>query len=177
MRAIEFDAFGDPSVLQLVKAPNPGIDEKAGGNADVRRGQSWRQGVRVRSWSRLCDAALGQGRRHRRACLCRQSANLQRSVEPPDNLRGRIFGGAGPAPTETGSSLGGTVIPLPVVSRDRAHQEESKNDRDVPHQPRARRTASPTGANDTPAIVGSRGRSGEPNRHRRAMGLRRNRPS
>jgi hypothetical protein len=25
MRAIEFDAFGDPSVLQLVKAPNPRI--------------------------------------------------------------------------------------------------------------------------------------------------------
>jgi hypothetical protein len=29
MRAIEFDAFGDPSVLQLVKAPNPRIDEKS----------------------------------------------------------------------------------------------------------------------------------------------------
>ena len=29
MRAIEFEAFGDPSVLQLAKAPNPRIEKKS----------------------------------------------------------------------------------------------------------------------------------------------------
>ena len=44
-----------------------------------------------------------------------------------------------------------------LVSRDRAHQVESKNGRDVPRQRRAQRTASLTGANDSSAVVGNRG--------------------
>ena len=64
-----------------------------------------------------------------------------------------------------------------LVSRDRAHQVESKDGRDVPRLRRARRTASPAGANDSSAVVENRGRSGGPNRRRRAMALRRNRPS
>ena len=64
-----------------------------------------------------------------------------------------------------------------LVSRDRAHQVESKDGRDVPRQRRARRTASPAGANDSSAVVENRARSGGPNRRRKAMALRRNRPA
>ncbi len=39
------------------------------------------------------------------------------------------------------------------VSRDRAHQAENRNDTDVPPRPRARTTASPTGANDNPVAA------------------------